>query len=151
MAEPEATNDSNDSEGDIDPLEDPFADRQDSSTDESVYTALESLETPQEPLGRRHRTRQLSTTARKNLEQSGSVYRSALYYKARQSKPAEPGSAGPAEPINPLEILPMTKATFIARYIARIHQKDLLPKPRDWKDIIKHPYKAEWFQTAKVE
>ena len=60
--------DSNDSEGDVDLFEDPFADYPESSIDESVYTASESLEILQEPLGRGHRIRQLSAAARKNFE-----------------------------------------------------------------------------------
>ncbi len=80
----------------------------------------------------------------KNLEQSGSVYCSVLYYKARQSKPVEPGPAGPAESIDPLEMLPVIRAAFIAGRIAKIHQKDLPLEPRGWKDVMKYPYKVEW-------
>ena len=49
MAELEATDDLNDSEEDIDPLEDPFTHCPDSPTNESVYTASESPEIPQKP------------------------------------------------------------------------------------------------------
>ncbi len=131
-AEPEATDDSNDFERDIDPLEDPLTDRPDSPTDESVYTASESPEILQKSLERRHRTRQLSATARKNLEQSGSVYYSVLHYKTRQPRLVEPGPVGPAanEP-DPPELLSVTKAMFIAGRIAKIHQKDLFFKLRN--------------------
>ncbi len=154
-ADPQPRDDLYDSEEEEDPLaEDPFADRPELSTDESVYTASESSEIPQEPLGRGHRICQLSAAARKNLEQSGSVYRSALHYKARQLKPvpAEPGPAGPAanEP-DPPELPLVTRAAFMAGCIARVYQKDLPPESRGWKDVMKHPYKAEWVQVAKVE
>ena len=80
--------------------------------------------------------------ARKNLEQSGSVYRSALYYKVRQLKPVEPGPA--ANESNPPELPPVTRVAFIAGCIVKIHQKDLPPEPRGWKDAMKYPYKVEW-------
>ncbi len=72
-----------DSKEEVDFFMDPFVDRPDSPIDESVYTASEIPEIPQKPLGRRHRTRQLFIAACKNLEQSGNIYRSALYYKTR--------------------------------------------------------------------
>ncbi len=151
--DPQAKNDLYDSKEKVDPLmEDPFADRPDSPTDESVYTASESPEIPQKPLGHGHWIRQLSAATRKNLEQSGSVYRSALYYKARQPKPAELGPVGPAaNKPNPLELLPMTKTVFISGRIARVHQKNLPLEPQSWKEALKHLYKAGWIQTAKVE
>ncbi len=85
-AELQARNDLDDFEEEVDPFaedlltEDPFADPPDSPIDENVYTAPESLETPQKPLGRRQRNRQLFAAACKNLKQSGSVYSSALHY-----------------------------------------------------------------------
>jgi len=106
--------------------------------------ASESPEIPQEPLGRGHRIRQLSATACKNLEQSGSVYCSALHYKARQPKPVEPGPAGPAanEP-DPPELPPVTRAAFMAGCIVRVYQKDLSLEPQSWKDVMKYSYKAK--------
>jgi len=126
----QARNDPYDSEEEVDLFADPFADRPDSPTDENVYTASESPEIPQKPLGRGHRTRQLSATARKNLEQSGSIYCSVLHYKTKQPKPVEPGPARPAESADPPEMPSVTRATFMIGRIAKIHQKDLPLEPR---------------------
>jgi len=69
-----------------------------------------------------------------------------------KSASIEPGPAGPAanEPNLP-ELLPIIKAAFITSRIAKIHQKDLSPELRGWKDAIKHFYKTEWVQAAKVK
>ncbi len=139
-----ARNDSYDFEEEVDLFADLFADRPDSPIDKNVYTASESLETPQEPLGRGHWIRQLSIAARKNLKQSNSIYRSALYYKARQPRPVEPGPVRLAANEPDLPELPLiTRAVFMAGRIAKIHQKDLPLELRGWKDNMKHLYKAE--------
>ncbi len=67
-ADPQAKTDPYNSEEEVDPFADPFANRPDSLTDESVYTASESPEIPQEPLRHRHQIRQLSAAARKNFK-----------------------------------------------------------------------------------
>ncbi|SRR6266699_4323046 len=148
-AYPQTRDDLDDFEEEVDPFaEDPLADRPGTPTDESVYTAPESPETPQELLRCGQRTRPLFETARKNLKQSGSVYRSALYYKARQPKlaPAELGPSGSAVTAAESNLLlpPVTKVVFMAGRIARVHQKDLPPELRSWKEALKHRYSAEW-------
>ncbi len=45
----------------------------------------------------------------------------------------------------------MTRAAFIVGCIAKVHQKDLPFEPRSWKEVLKHPYKTEWVQAAKVK